>query len=101
MGRKIFSALIVIGFLTPLAGLTLVLALGNVLLSLGNQYLRLEVDEGQQFITQSIQLEGLNREIVAAIASAAVKNNDEQLKSLLASQGIGISGDPKVAGGAK
>ena len=90
-----------IGFLTPLAGLMLILVLVNVLLSLGNQFLRLEVNERQQFITQSIQLEGLHREIVTALASIAVKNNDEQLKSLLASQGISIVGNPRAAGGAK
>lgn len=90
-----------IGFLAPLAGLILLLALVNVLLSLGNQFLRVEVDERQQFISQSIQLEGLHREIVTALASVAVKDNDEQLKSLLASQGISIVGNPKAPGGAK
>lgn len=90
-----------IGFLTPLAGLTLILVLVNVLLSLGNQSLRLEVTERRQFITQSIQLEGLHREIVTALASVAVKDNDEQLKSLLASQGISLVGNPRAAGGTK
>jgi len=90
-----------IGFLTPLAGLILILVLVNLLLSLGNQFLRLDVNERQQFITQSIQLEGLHREIVTALASIAVKNNDEQLKSLLASQGISVVDSPRAAGGAK
>jgi len=89
-----------IGFLTPLAGLTLVLVLVNVLLSLGNQFLRLEVNERQQFITQSIQLDELQREIVAALASVAVKSNDRQLKDLLASMGINLV-DPRAAGGAR
>ena len=90
-----------IGLLTPLAGLLLILVLVNVLLSLGNQSLRLQVGERQQFITQSIQLEGLHREIVTALASVAVKDNDEQLKSLLASQGISFVGNSRAAGGAK
>ncbi len=89
-----------IGFLTPLAGLMLVLVLANVLLTLGNQFLRLEVNERQQFITQSIQLEELHREIVAALASVAVKSNDRQLKDLLASMGINLV-DPRAAGGAR
>ena len=89
-----------IGFLNPLAGLTLVLVLVNVLLSLGNQFLRLEVNERQQFITQSIQLEELQREIVAALASVAVKSNDRQLKDLLASMGINLV-DPRATGGAR
>jgi hypothetical protein len=90
-----------IGFLTPLGGLILILALVNVLLTFGNQSLRLQVTERQQFITQSIQLEGLHREIVTALASVAVKHNDEQLKSLLASQGVSLVGSPRAAGGAK
>jgi len=90
-----------IGFLTPLAVLILILVLVNVLLTLGNQSVRLQLAEHQQFMNQSIQMEGLYREIVGALASVAVKTNDEQLKSLLASQGINVSGDPKVAGGAK
>ena len=90
-----------IGFLTPLAGLTLLLVLVNLLLSLGNRFLRLQVTERQQFLTQSIQLGGLHREIVTALASVAVKNNDEQLKNLLASQGIGVVGNSRPAGGAR
>lgn len=89
-----------IGVLTPLAGLMLVLVLVNVLLSLGNQFLRMDVNERQQFITQSIQLEELNREIVTALASVAVKSNDRQLKELLASVGINLV-DPRAAGAGK
>ncbi|MBI4528093.1 MAG: hypothetical protein HY695_30225 [Deltaproteobacteria bacterium] len=90
-----------IGFLTPLAGLLLVLVLVNVLVSLGNQFLRVEVTERQQFITQSIQLEALSREIVTALLTIAVKNKDDQLMSLLASHGISVAGEPKASGGAK
>lgn len=90
-----------IGFLTPLAVLLLVLVLLNVLLTLGNQSLRQQLTERQQFLTQSVQIEGLYREIVTTLASVAVKTNDAELKSLLASQGIDVGGDPKVPGGKK
>jgi hypothetical protein len=90
-----------IGFLTPLAALVLILVLVNVVLTIGNQSLRVHLAERQQFINQSIQMEGLYREIVQAVASVAVKTKDEQLMSLLASQGINVGGDPKAAGGAK
>ena len=90
-----------IGFLTPLAVLVLILVLVNVLLTLGNQSLRLQLAERQQFMNQSIQMEGLYREIVGTLASVAVNRNDAELKSLLTSQGINVSGDPKEAGGAK
>jgi len=90
-----------IGFLTPLAVLILVLELVNVLLTVGNQSLRIQLAERQQFINQSIQMEAVYREIVTAVASVAVKTNDEKLKGLLASQGINLGGDPKAPGGAK
>lgn len=90
-----------IGFLTPLAGLLLVLAVANVLLSLGNQSLRMDLNERQQFISQSIQLEGLHREIVTTVATVAMKDNDEQLKGLLSSLGIAFVDDPRSAAGAK
>jgi hypothetical protein len=90
-----------IGFLTPLAVLLVILVLVNVLLTLGNQSLRQHLTERQQFLSQSIQMEGLYREIVTTLAGVAVKTNDPDLKSLLASQGINLGGDPKVPGGAK
>jgi hypothetical protein len=87
--------------LTVAAVLVLVLVLVNIVLSLGNQSLRVEVNERQQFIGQSIQLEGLHREIITALATVALKTNDEQLKSLLASQGISFSPNPAPARGGK
>jgi hypothetical protein len=80
--------------LTALAALVLLLVVVNILLSLGNQSLRAEVSERQQFITQSIQLESLHREIVTVLATVALKSKDDQLKNLLAAQGIGS--DPAV-----
>lgn len=89
-----------IGLLTPLAVLILILVLVNVLLTAANQSLRQQLAERQQIINQSIRMEALHREIVTVLASVAVKNNDEQLKGLLGSQGINL-GDPKAAGVAK
>ncbi|HEX9442878.1 MAG TPA: hypothetical protein VGA73_02105 [Candidatus Binatia bacterium] len=85
-----------IGFLTPLAVLILVLVLVNVLLTIGNQSLRIQLAERQQLINQSIQMEGLYREIVTTLAAVAIKTNDEQLKGVLASQGINLGGEPKT-----
>ena len=87
--------------LTVLAVLMLVLVLVNIVLSLGNQSLRVEVNERQQFIAQSMQLEGLHREIITALATVALKTNDEPLKSLLASQGISFSPNPAPGRGGK
>ena len=86
---------------TVLAVLILILVVVNILLSLGNQSLRVEVSQRQQFISQSIQLEGLHREIVTTLASIAMKTNDGQLKNLLASQGINLGANPGQAGSTK
>lgn len=91
-----------IGMLTVLAGLMLILVLINILLSLGNQSLRIGVNERQQIIGQSMQLEALNREILTTLVTVAMRTNDEQLKGLLASQGISFPpGHPGPAGAAK
>jgi len=89
------------GILTGLAVLMLLLVLVNILISLGNQSLRLEVNERQQFLAQSMQLEGLHREIITVLATVALKTNNDQLKSLLASQGINLGQPPPPAAGAK
>ena len=88
--------------LTGLAVLMLVLVLVNILMSLGNQSVRAEVNERQQFLAQSMQLEGLHREIITVLATVALKTNNDQLKSLLASQGINFGQPPlPPAGSAK
>ncbi len=89
------------GVLTGLAVLLLLLVLVNILISLGNQSLRAEVSERQQFLAQSMQLEGLHREIITVLATVALKTNNDQLKSLLASQGINLGQTPPPTAGAK
>ncbi len=87
--------------MTVLAVLVLVLVLVNILLSLGNQSVRAEVNERQQVLAQGMQLEGLHREIVTVLATVALKTNNDQLKSLLASQGINLGQPPPPAGSLK
>ena len=89
------------GILTALAVIMLVLVLVDILMSLGNQSLRAEVNERQQFLAQSMQLEGLHREIITVLATVALKTNNDQLKSLLASQGINFGQPPPPAGSTK
>jgi hypothetical protein len=74
-----------------LAFITLILVVINMYLFTGNLTRQREVTERQQFIAQSLQMQGLAREIVAAVANLAVKNNDDQLKVLLTSHGITFS----------
>jgi predicted Holliday junction resolvase-like endonuclease len=79
---------------TILAVLALVLVVVNIMLTLGNQFVQSEVTERQQFIAQSIQLEQLNRQVVEALANMAMKGNDQQLKDLLVSSGVGLGPEP-------
>ncbi len=86
---------------TVLAILMLILVLVNILLSLGNQSLRMGVNERQQIMAQGMQLEALNREILTTLATVALRTNDEKLRSLLASHGISFPPHPAPAGSAK
>jgi hypothetical protein len=74
--------------------LVLILVLVNILLAIGNQSLQSEVSERQQMIAQAIQLEGLHRQVVGALAEMAVKTNDAQLKDLLAASGFSLGPSP-------
>jgi hypothetical protein len=81
-----------------LAFITCVLVGVNMYLFSENQVLQRAVAERQQFITQSIQIQALAREIVTALANLAAKNNDEQLKQMLISHGITVAGIPAGQG---
>jgi predicted Holliday junction resolvase-like endonuclease len=76
---------------TVLAGLGIVLVLANMVLFERNRSLQGEVNARAQYIQQTVQLEGLHREIVNAIANLAVRNKDDALKTILSQQGITIN----------
>lgn len=75
------------------AGL-LLLVLADVVVSLGNQSIRTEVGERQQEITQTIQLEAFNRQLITVLANMALKTNDEQLKKVLTESGVRLDQAP-------
>ena len=76
------------GVLSGVALLGLIFVVVNIFLFLGNRTIQGEVNDRQQFINQSIQLDRLNRELIAALANLAARNNDDQIRNLLASHGI-------------
>lgn len=78
-------------FLTAVGAVTLVLVLINCALFLANRNVQIDINNRQQFVQQSIQLEGLYREIVKALADLSIKNNDRQIRDMLASQGITVT----------
>ncbi len=66
----------------------LVLMLSNVALATANKSMQSEVALRQQFVQQSVQLEGLYREIARALAELGQRNNDSDVKAMLERNGI-------------
>ena len=83
--------------LTILSSLLLLLVVVNIFISLGNQSIQGELGERQQAISQTLQLETLNRQLINVLASLALKTNDEALKKVLAAGGINLPGAAEPA----
>jgi len=77
--------------LLALGALSVVLVLVNGTLFVTNRASQADITARQQFIQQTVQLEALYREIVKALAELAVKNGDNQIIQMLATQGISVS----------
>ena len=69
----------------------LVLMAANVTLVQLNQSARADVGQRQQYVQQSVQLEGLYREIIRSLADLAARNNDGDVKALLQRHGISFN----------
>lgn len=82
--------------LTILAVVIAAFAIGNMLLFQTNRSNQTEVTNRQQFIQQSIQLQGLYTEMIKALADLSIRNQDAELGNLLGSQGISISVTPNA-----
>ena len=80
--------------LTALATISLLLAFANMAMFSQNRTAQAEVSGRAQYIQQTAQLEPLYREMVKALADLAVRNNDVQLRDILAKQGITVSANP-------
>ena len=79
---------------TVLAGfgaLALLLAVGNGLLFTQNRAAQARLNQRQQFVQQTVPLEGLYNDIVKTLAQMAVKGNDRQVLNMLASQGLTVT----------
>ena len=70
------------------------LAVVNGTVFTSNRSLQAEVNNRQQFVLQSIQLETLYREMVKSLADLSARSNDEQLRSLLKTHGITFTVNP-------
>ena len=75
------------------------LIVAYIVLVQDNRTVQADVNRRQQFINQSIQLGRVNEALIRALAAAAVSNNDDKLRDLLAENGITInaSGEPVLS----
>jgi len=83
--------------LTALAAIALLLAIANMVLFSQNRTTQAEVTQRAQYIQQAAQLEPLYREMVKALGELTVRNNDTQLRDMLAKQGITVNMPPPPA----
>ena len=83
---------------TALAVILLVLVIINIGFYQGNVSRRQEVNSRQNEIQQALQLEGLYREILQALANTTIGKGDnpgdKQIEQMLASQGIKVNAAP-------
>ena len=70
------------------------LAVINGTLFVSNRSLQAAVNNRQQFVLQSMQLETLYREMVKSLADLSARNNDDQLRALLKTHGITFTVNP-------
>jgi hypothetical protein len=82
---------------TGIAVLALLLLAVNVTLVLLNRSTQADIALRQQYVQQSVQLEGLYREIIRALAELGARNGDEQVRAMLGRHGISYSVAPPAA----
>jgi len=80
-----------------LAGLSLVLVVVNIGLSLWNQQLQFQVAERQQFIGEQTEYRRIGEALVRSLTTTAASSKDPQLAALIQRHGIAAPG----AGGGK
>lgn len=76
--------------LTALGAVAVLLVLANATLFTLNRNSQDASSQRQQFVQQTIPLEGLYRDIIKALAELAVKANDPQLLGVLSAQGLSV-----------
>jgi hypothetical protein len=80
-----------------LSALALVLIVSNISLSNANRVAQQDVSQRQATLTEGQQISQFNQNLVQVLAEAAYKNNNLQLRDLLATQGITLKSEPNAA----
>lgn len=85
-------------WVTTVVALLVALAAGyDMMLFSQNRMAQAELARRAQYVQQSVQLEGLYRELVKALADLSVRNQDKALTDLLSTQGITLNGPGAAA----
>lgn len=80
-------------WVTTVVALLVALAAGyTMMLFSQNRVAQAELARRAQYVQQSVQLEGLYRELIKALADLSVRNQDKALSDLLSTQGITLNG---------
>ena len=84
--------------LLAIAGIAAVLVVTNMVMLVSNRTAQGEGQGRAQYIQQTQQIEVLYREMVKALADLSVKNQDTQLRDLLAAHGISVTANAPAQG---
>lgn len=77
--------------LTAAGVMALCMVIFNAVMLTQNRDSQAKLAQRQQFIQQTVPLESLYREIAKALAESAIKSNDQQVLSMLSSQGLNVT----------
>ena len=84
----------VVWFLTLLSAGGLALVVVNILMFNSNRTLQADIAERQRYISDTVRLNQLNAQLIQLAAQTAAAQGDEQLRSLLATNGITFEVNP-------
>lgn len=85
--------------LSVIGALCVVIVIVNMGLFSSNRSLQTQVNQRNQYIQQSLQLQGLYQQIVRSLADLTLRNHDEQLRNVLAKQGINVTASAQPPAG--
>jgi galactitol-specific phosphotransferase system IIC component len=80
------------------SGIALILIIANIAMSNANRTMQADVAQRQQTIATGQTLSNLNQSLVQALAEAAYKNSNTQLRDLLMMQGITVKSEAAAPG---
>jgi hypothetical protein len=75
---------------------SLLLLATDIYMAIGSRNLHEQINRNQSNLTAGQTFSQVNQNLVQALAEASVKNNDTQMKQLLASQGITVNANPSA-----